>query len=331
MRAAVVKLHMKINGTGSFGKLARACNKAKIPITTRLGLGDFVKEVFLDAMKDHLGAFAAALAYRALFAVLPFLVFLLSLLGIFHQASLVNKLFAQVSLAMPHPVVRLLRGQILKIAESQARGAFTLSAIVSILIALWVASGAFRSITEAMNVMYGVEDSRPILKRYLLGVLLSLAVAGLLLSAAVLLAFGSNIGNAIASQIGLGWVFTLAWNVLQWPILIFFVLLAFALVYYYAPDVEQRFRFITPGSVLGVSLWMAFTVLFLIFVNHFGVFNHVYGALAGIAIHMLYMYYTSYILLLGANVNQIIEVHSHGGKRTGEKQLPDQDTANSAL
>ncbi len=291
-------------------------------MTTRLGWGDFAKEMVIDAMRDHLGAFAAALAFRILFATLPFLIFVLSVLGTFHQEALVSRLFDLVALAMPQPVVALVQGEFLYLTQNEARGAFTVGAVVAILVALVVASTAFRSIAEAMNMMYGVEDTRPMLRRYVLGVLLSLAVAGLLVVASVLVAYGSDIGNAVADAIGLGSYFRLVWEVAQWPVLIVFVLLAFGLVYYFAPDVEQKFRYIAPGAILGVVLWLTFTIGFLLFLRHVHVYTSVYGALAGIAIHMLYMYYTSYILLLCANVNHIIEAHSPGGKRPGERTFP---------
>ena len=97
------------------------------------------------------------------------------------------------------------------------------------------------------------------------------------------------------------------------------MLFAFALVYYFAPDVEQRFKWISPGSIAAVVLWLLFSLLFSFYVNNFGSYNKTYGALAGIAILMLYIYYTSYILLLGAEMNQVIEEHIPEGKNEGEK------------
>ena len=168
-------------------------------------------------------------------------------------------------------------------------------------------------------MMYEVEEGRPFWKQYLVSILLSLGATALLISAAVLVVAGPAIGGRVADAVGLGTVFRWTWNILQWPVLVGFVLLAFALIYYYAPDVQQSFRFVSPGSLVGVVLWLVFSLLFSLYVNTFGSYNKTYGALAGVAILMLYLYYAAFILLFGAEMNQVIEEHAPGGKNEGEK------------
>ena len=137
----------------------------------------------------------------------------------------------------------------------------------------------------------------------------------------MLVVFGPEIGGAIAGTAGLSSIFEVVWNVVQWPVLIFFVVFAFALVYYYAPDVEQRFRWISPGSIVAVLLWLIFSLLFSIYVEMSDSFNVTYGAFAGIIILMLYIYYSAFIMLVSAQLNQVIEEHIPGGKDEGEKTL----------
>jgi len=122
---------------------------------------------------------------------------------------------------------------------------------------------------DAMNVMYEVEEARPKWKRYLLSVLLSLGTAALLLFALALIVFGPHLGAAVGDTVGLGSAFLLLWNVVQWPVLFCEVLLAFSLVYYFAPDVEQRFRWVSLGSIIAVTLWIVFSVLFSLYTNNF--------------------------------------------------------------
>jgi membrane protein len=105
----------------------------------------------------------------------------------------------------------------------------------------------------------------------------------------------------------------------QWPVLLFLVVLAFALVYYYAPDVEQRFRWISPGSIVAVVAWLLFSLAFSLYVE-FGSFD-AYGSIAGIIILMLYIYYSAFIMLVGAELNQVVEEHIPEGKNEGEKML----------
>ena len=122
---------------------------------------DFFKLTFKEVSEDHVSAFAGNLTYKTLFAIFPFFTFLLSLLGLFNATSLVNDMIDYLSGVMPGSATQFIKTQLLSITQSQAESAFTLGAILSIALALWGVSGAFRSIMEAMNVMYEVEEDRP--------------------------------------------------------------------------------------------------------------------------------------------------------------------------
>src|SRR6478609_1013367 len=240
-------------------KVEATVNEVEIPLTRNLGLFTFVKQVFREAGDDHLGAFAGNLTYSGLFAMFPFFIFLVSLLGLANAQSLVNTLLDQAAKTLPNDAMTLIKGQILPIVQSKAAGAFTIGAIISVLAALWGISGGFGAIMEAMNVMYEVRDARPFWKKHLTAILLSLAVVALLISALVLVVFGPEIAQAIANHTPvLGQAFVVAWSIIQWPVLLVVVLLAFALIYYFAPDVEQQFRFISPGAVVALIGWLVF-------------------------------------------------------------------------
>lgn len=300
-------------------KVEATVDEVKVPLTRNLGLFTFVKQVFKEAGEDHLGAFAGNLTYSGLFAMFPFLIFLVSLLGLAGAQNLVNTLLDQAAKALPADALSLIRGQILPIVQTKAAGAFTVGAIVSILAALWGISGGFGAIMEAMNVMYEVQDARPFWKKYLTAILLSLAVVALLIAALVLVVFGPEIAQTIANHTpALGQVFVVAWSIIQWPVLLVFVLLAFALIYYFAPDVQQKFRFISPGAVVALIGWVIFSLLFRLYVQNFGSYNKTYGTLAGLALLLVYIHWSSYILLLGGEINQVIEKHAPEGKQPGE-------------
>jgi len=312
---------LKIPGMKLAMKAAEVGNVVGVPMTQGLGLSNLLKRTFEEAWKDHLDAFAGNLTYKGLFALFPFSVFLLSLLGLFGVPELLDTLFNRASIVLPEGAGAFLEDQLLGIAASKAPGAFTAGAIVSLLFALWGVSGAFRSVMDAMNLMYEVEEARPAWKQYLLSVILSLGTAALLLFALALIVFGPQLGAAVGDTVGLGSVFRLIWNVVQWPLLFCEVLLAFSLAYYFAPDVEQRFRWISLGSIIAVTLWLVFSVLFSLYVNNFSSYNATYGSLAGVAIFLLYIYYSSLIMLIGAEMNQIIEGHIPEGKDEGEKTI----------
>lgn len=311
----------KIPGRRLAKKAEETGNEVEVPMAQNLGLVELMKRLVQEIQEDHLAAFAGNLTYKGLFALSPFFVFLLSLLGLFGASDLVTTTIDRIGNALPPGATDFLQNQLLQIVQSKTAGAFTVGAIISLLLALWGVSGAFRSVMEAMNVMYEIEEDRPFWKQLLISVFLSLGVAALLIFALVLVVFGPEIGETVADAAGLGSVFQIVWNVVQWPVLIFLVVLAFALVYYYAPDAEQRFRWISPGSIVAVLLWLVFSLLFSIYVEKSGSFNATYGTFAGIIILMLYIYYSSFIMLVGAQLNQVIEEHIPEGKNEGEKTL----------
>ena len=319
---------MKIPGIHLLRKAEQTGNEVPVPLTRRrLGTVELLKRTFKEVGEDHLAAFAGNLTYKALFALFPFAVFLLSLLGLFGSQDLLTNLVDQARAVLPAEAVEFLETQVISLAGSQAETAFTWGAIISILLALWGVSGAFRSVMEAMNVVYEVDEDRPTWKVYLISLLLSLGVAALLISSLVLIVVGPQIGGAIAEAVGLGAVFEVVWNIARFPILLGVVLFAFALVYYFAPNVEQRFRWVSPGSIAAVVLWLLFSLVFSLYVNNIGQgsYSATYGSLASVAVLMLYIYYSSLIVLVGGEMNQVIEEHIPEGKNEGEKTMNDEN------
>lgn len=315
---------MKIPGIQILRKAESKGNQAEVPMTENLGLVDFFKLTFKEVSEDHVMAFAGNLTYKALFALFPFFTFLLSLLGLFNATDLVNTMIENLSGVLPQTATQFMEEQLLSITQSQAESAFTVGAIVSILLALWGVSGAFRSVMEAMNVMYEVEEDRPFWKVYGISIFISLAVVVLMLVALGIVIFGGSVGGGLAGAIGLGAVYQTVWSIVQWPIVALVVLFVFALIYYFAPAAEQRFRWISPGAVLAFAFWLLFSLLFSFYVGNFSSYNETYGSLAGVIILMLYIYYSAVIMLIGAEMNQVIEWHIPGGKDEGEK-VPESD------
>ena len=315
---------MKIPGRQILKRAEQKGNQAQVPVAENLGLVQFFKLTFEEVSEDHVMAFAGNLTYKALFAIFPFFTFLLSLLGLFNATELVNTMLDRLSGALPEKATTFIENQLIPITQSQADSAFTIGAIISILLALWGISGAFRSVMEAMNVMYEVEEDRPFWKKYGISIFTSLAVIVLMLTAFAIVVFGSAFGGGLADAVGLGSVFQAVWSILQWPILACIVLFAFAVIYYFAPAAKQRWRWISPGSILAFVFWLIFSLLFSFYVSNFSSYNETYGSLAGVAILMLYIYYSAVIMLVGAEMNQVIEWHVPGGKDEGEK-LPEEE------
>lgn len=315
---------MKIPGKRILEKAESKGNQAEVPMTENLGLVDFFKLTFKEVSEDHVMAFAGNLTYKALFALFPFFTFLLSLLGLFNATDLVNTMIEDLSGVLPQSATQFIEEQLLSITQSQAESAFTIGATISIALALWGVSGAFRSVMEAMNVMYEVEEDRPFWKVYGISIFISLAVVVLMLVALGIVIFGGSVGGGLAGAIGLGAVYQMVWSIAQWPIVALVVLFVFAIIYYFAPAAEQRFSWISPGAVLAFAFWLLFSLLFSFYVGNFSSYNETYGSLAGVIILMLYIYYSAVIMLIGAEMNQVIEWHIPGGKDEGEK-VPEDD------
>jgi membrane protein len=315
---------MKIPGMQILKKAEQKGNEAEVPVAKNLGLVHFLKLTFKEVSEDHVSSFAGNLTYKAIFAIFPFFTFLLSLLGLFNATDLVNTMIENLRGVLPDSAREFIEEQLLSITQSQAEDAFTFAAIISIALALWGVSGAFRSVMEAMNVMYEVEEDRPFWKKYGLSIFLSLAVAVLMITALGIVVFGRSIGGGIAEAIGLGAVFQVVWTIVQWPIVACIVLFTLAVIYYFAPAAKQRWRWISPGSILAFIFWLLFSLAFSYYASTFGSYNETYGSLAGVIIFMLYVYYSALIMLVGAEMNQVIEWHIPGGKDEGEK-VPEED------
>ncbi len=192
---------------------------------------------------------------------------------------------------------------------------------VGILVALWSASIGIRSLMNAMNRAYDVEEGRPTWKLMLLSVGYTIGLAIILLCAAALMIIGPQVMEWLADQVGLKDIVVTLWTWLRWPVIVFLMMLVVAVLYYVTPDVEQRFRFITPGSVVAVIVWIAASIAFGIYVQNFGNYDATYGSIGAVIVLLLYFYISAAVLLFGAEMNAVIEHASTQGKDDGDKRI----------
>ena len=281
-----------------------------------LSVGQLGKRVYNEAWEDEIVDRAAGLAYYFLFALFPALLFLTSLLGLLPIPNLMDRLMTYVEQALPGDAASLLQKTLGEIVGGANGGLLGLGALV----ALWSASAGVASMMTALNIAYDVEDKRPWWKRRIVAIGLTMAIATLMLSAMVLLVFGGAIGKAIDTFIGMGPIVATVWNVAQWPVAALFVMVAIALLYYAAPNVEHRkWYWVTPGSAVALVTWMAISVALRLYVTYVGNYNATYGSIGGVILLMLWLYLTGLAMLLGAEVNAEIEHASPWGKAPGEK------------
>lgn len=269
-----------------------------------------VKE-FLD---DEMSTYASALAYQMLFSLFPFLLFLIALIGFLHLPDFFSWLRLQSELVLPPQALEQVNPVIDQLQQSKG-GLLS----VGIVIALWTASAGVRLMMSAMNAAYDVPEGRPVWKRFPLSIIYTVGIAGMLLAAAALMVLGPQVMEWIASQVGLEEAVVVVWTILRWPAIIILMMVAVALIYYVMPDVKQKFRFITPGSVLAVVVWIVASLGFAYYVKTFADYNAMYGSIGAIIVLLLYFYISAAVLLLGAEMNAVIEHMSAEGKDPGEK------------
>ncbi len=273
-----------------------------------------VKE-FLD---DEMSTYASALAYQMLFSLFPFLLFLIALIGFLHLPDFFSWLRLQSELVLPPQALDQVNPVIDQLQQSKG-GLLS----IGIVIALWTASAGVRLMMSAMNAAYDVVEERPVWKRIPLSVLYTIGIAGMLLAAAALMVIGPQVMSWLAAQIGMEDFIVTLWTILRWPMIIILLMVAVAIMYYVMPDVEQTFRFITPGSVLAVVVWIVASLGFAYYVKTFADYNAMYGSIGAIIVLLLYFYISAAVLLLGAEMNAVIEHMSSDGKDKGEKVVGD--------
>ena len=295
------------------------------PTLRKLPLGKVMVRTVSEFIDDEMPTYASALAYQMLFSLFPFLLFLIALIGFLHLPDFFSWLRLQSELVLPPEALEQVNPVIDQLQQSKG-GLLS----IGIFVALWTASAGVRLMMSAMNAAYDVVEERPIWKRLPLSVLYTVGIAGMLLVAAALMVLGPQVMEWIASQVGLEEFIVTLWTILRWPVIILLLMVAVALMYYVMPDVKQDFRFITPGSVLAVVVWIVASLGFAYYVRTFADYNAMYGSIGAIIVLLLYFYISAAVLLLGAEMNAVIEHMSAEGKDKGEKDPDDgQETAST--
>jgi membrane protein len=267
-----------------------------------------------EFVADEMSTYASALAYQMLFSLFPFILFLIALIGFLHLPDFFSWLRLQSELVLPPQALEQVNPVIDQLQQSKG-GLLS----VGIVIALWTASAGVRLMMSAMNAAYDVVEGRPVWKRFPLSIIYTVGVAGMLLIAAALMVLGPQVMSWIAAQVGLEYFIVTLWTIARWPVIVILLMVAVALIYYVMPDVKQEFRFITPGSVLAVVVWIIASLGFGFYVKEFANYNAMYGSIGAIIVLLLYFYISSAVLLLGAEMNAVIEHMSKEGKDPGEK------------
>jgi len=284
----------------------------RIPI----GWMDLAKRTFNEMLADNCLNLAAQLAYYFFLALFPALLFLVAIVSFIPISGLLEMITTTLSRVAPGEVISIIQDQILKIAHDKNGGLLT----IGILGTIWSTSSGVDAIISTLNQAYDIDEGRPWWKVKLTALSLTLALSVFIVSAFALLMVGPTFAEKVASWFYLGPAFVWSWKILQWPVVFALVALALAIIYYFAPDAEQEWVWITPGSVVATVLWLLISLGFKIYVTQFGSYNATYGAIGGVIVLMLWFYVSSLAVLIGAELNAEIEHASPYGKDPGEKE-----------
>lgn len=283
-----------------------------IPVMGRRALRNF--------FRHRMTIYAAALAYRGLFGLFPFILLVVGLLGALHFDGFFDRLLEQAEPGQPQrlpeylePAVEQGRGQaeFLQDLIVQARKRAG-SGLISfgVAVALWSTSALARTLAEAINTAYGVAETRPGWKRLLLSLAFGPALAFVTILATVLMLFGPRIAEWIADLAGLGEVFVALWAWLRLPVALLLLAAVLAVIYRFAPDVVQPLRIASAGAIVAVVLWALTSAGFSVYLANFADFGVTYGSLGAAIGLLLYLYLSACAVLLGAEVNAAIHRHS---------------------
>jgi membrane protein len=264
------------------------------------------QRIWNEINEDDVFGRAAQLSYYFLLALFPLLLFLITLLGYFAEAGsdLRVKLLSYLGDVMPQSATQLVQSTLDEVTKQKGGGKLTFG----VLAALWAASNGMGAISETLNIAYNVKETRPWWKQRLITIGLTLGLAVLIIAALALMLYGGKIGDMLAANFGLSQAFTITWKIIQWPIVLFFVLLTFNVIYYFAPDLhDQDWKWVTPGAIIGVALWLLVSFAFRLYLNYFDSYSATYGSLGALIIMMLWFYLTGLAILIGGEINSEIE------------------------
>ena len=275
---------------------------------TELGGGswrDLLRRTVREFREDNLTDWAAALTYYGILAIFPMLIVLVSILGLV-GTSATQPLIDNLGKVAPGPAQQIFTSAITNLQKSQ--GTAGVLFVVGLVGALWSASGYVAAFMRASNAIYDVEEGRPIWKTAPVRLSVTLVLVVLLAVSALAVVLTGGLAKQVGNVIGVGSSAVTAWDIAKWPVLLLVISLMFAILYWASPNVKQPgFRWVSPGGLLAVVVWIAASALFAVYVANFGSYNKTYGALGGVIIFLVWLWISNVAVLLGAEFNAELE------------------------
>jgi YihY family inner membrane protein len=263
-----------------------------------------VKRTFKEFRIDNLSDWAAALTYYSVLSIFPALLVLISLIDLAGKST-IQGLLDNLDQVAPGTVNEILSTAIRNL--QQTRGSAGVLALVGLAAALWSASGYIAAFMRASNAIYDVPEGRPVWKTVPIRLGVTVVVMLLLTVSAVAVVATGGLADRIGTLLGIGSAAVTAWEIAKWPVLLVLVSFMFALLYWASPNAKQGFRWVTPGGILAVVVWVVASVAFALYVANFASYNKTYGSLAGMIVFLVWLWLSNIAILLGAELNAELE------------------------
>lgn len=268
----------------------------------RRGWWTALRGVAKETTEDHLTLVAGGVAFFGFLSIFPALAALVAGYGLLFDPTDVTAQMSKLRGAVPRSVISLIEGQLQRLAEA-APQSLSWGAVLALLVALWSATRGSRGIIQAINLAYDQEETRGYVRLTVVGLGLTVGSIVFVLVAVSLVAVVPALLTYVGLDVDLGRILGL----LRWPALALLLLVAIAAVYYVAPNDRRPWQWLTPGSVFATASLLLASVLFSLYVSSFGNYNEVYGSLGAVAVFLLWLYVVSFVVLLGAELNAVIE------------------------
>jgi len=285
----------------------------------------FAKDLYYEIGEDQVFNGAAALAYYFFLAIFPAIIFLLSLLPYLPIHNLHQVIIDSIAQVLPPAAANSLEGAVNDVLLNKRSGLLSFGAVLT----LWAASSGLYAIMQQLNVTYDVNEMRPYWRVRGLAILLTLFFTVLIATGFTLIVGGGVLETWLTSEIGVGAVLLIVFNLFRWLVISGLLASGFAITYYFGPDVEQKFKFISPGSFIAVIVMATATVAFRMYVEHFNNYTASYGSIGAVIILMLWLYIVGLVLIVGSEINALIEHYAPEGKNKGERKASSGSFANS--
>jgi membrane protein len=267
--------------------------------------GGVLKRTVKEFQEDNLTDWAAALTYYGIVSIFPALIALVSILGLI-GTSATEPLLDNLGAFAPGPAHDILENALNGLTESRSPAGILF--VVGLAGAIWAASGYIGAFIRASNIVWDVEEGRPIWRTIPLRLFVTVVMLMLLAASAFAVVVTGPLADRVGKLLGIGSAAVTVWDIVKWPVLILVVAVMFSILYHASPNVRQPgFRWVTPGGILAVVVWILASAAFGLYVANFGSYNRTYGSLGAIVIFLVWLWLTNVAILLGAELNAEIE------------------------